>query len=164
MNKAVFGVSYEHIARSSKGRTSLSESENFGSIPSLAALRLASLAQCEQRRSVLSGSTALTAGESRRTYYLHMYFLYLIQCEDNSIYTGITTNVERRFNEHKSGIGGHFTRSRRVVKILYTEQHLNRSSALKREAQIKGWRRQKKLNLIKFGKLSVSKERDIQVW
>lgn len=78
-----------------------------------------------------------------------MYFLYLIECSDKSIYTGITTNVARRFNEHKTGIGGHYTRSKQVVKVLYTEKFETRAGALKREAQIKGWRRDKKLALIK---------------
>ncbi|OGZ96372.1 MAG: endonuclease [Candidatus Sungbacteria bacterium RIFCSPHIGHO2_01_FULL_50_25] len=82
-----------------------------------------------------------------------MYFVYLIQCKDSTIYTGITTNIERRFNEHKTGIGGYYTKARKVIKLLYSEQYPNRSSALKREAQIKGWRREKKLNLIKFGKI-----------
>ena len=82
-----------------------------------------------------------------------MYFVYLIECEDGSIYTGITTDVERRFSEHKNGTGGYFTSSRKVRKILYTEKYPDRSSALKREAEIKGWRREKKLKLIKFGKL-----------
>lgn len=77
-----------------------------------------------------------------------MYFVYLIECGDGSLYTGITTDVERRFNEHKNKIGGHYTSSKEVVRIVYTEQHPNRSSALKRELQIKGWTRQKKLNLI----------------
>jgi putative endonuclease len=77
-----------------------------------------------------------------------MYFVYLIECSDESFYTGMTTNVERRFNEHKNKIGGHYTRSKGVVRVVYTEQHPDRSSALKREAQIKGWTRQKKLNLI----------------
>ncbi len=81
-----------------------------------------------------------------------MYFIYLIECSDRSIYTGITTDIQRRFNEHKTGIGGHYTKSKKVVKVLYTEQSKTRSEALKREAQIKGWRREKKLNLIKFGK------------
>lgn len=78
-----------------------------------------------------------------------MYFVYLIECADHSIYTGITTDVARRFNEHKAGIGGHFTSARRAVRLLYTEKHPNRSSALKREAEIKSWTRQKKLDLIK---------------
>jgi len=79
----------------------------------------------------------------------HMYFVYLLECKDGSLYTGITTDVERRFAEHKSGIGGHYTRSKEVVRVVYTEQYPNRSFALKREAQIKGWTRQKKLALIK---------------
>ncbi len=69
-------------------------------------------------------------------------------CNDKSIYTGITTDVARRFNEHKAGMGGHYTRSRQVVKILYTEKFKTRSDALKREAEIKGWHRDKKLTLI----------------
>ena len=76
-----------------------------------------------------------------------MYFVYLIECEDGSLYTGITTNVERRFAEHKSGIGGHYTSAKEVVKVVYTEQHLNRSTASKRESEIKSWRREKKLTL-----------------
>ncbi len=78
-----------------------------------------------------------------------MYFIYLIECSDKSIYTGITTDVARRFNEHKTGIGGHYTRSKQVVKVLYTEQFETKGEALKREAQIKGWRKDKKLALIK---------------
>ena len=81
-----------------------------------------------------------------------MYFVYLILCKDNTIYTGITTDIKRRLKEHKDSKGGHYTSSRKVVKVLYTESHKNRSGALKRESQIKGWRREKKLSLIKFGK------------
>ncbi len=77
-----------------------------------------------------------------------MYFVYLIECKDESLYTGITTNVERRFAEHKDGVGGRYTNSKKVVKVVYTEKHPDRSSALKREAQIKSWTRQKKLDLI----------------
>ena len=81
-----------------------------------------------------------------------MYFVYLIECSDGSFYTGMTTNVERRFNEHKNGDGGHYTSSKKAIRVVYTEEHPDRSSALKREAQIKGWTRQKKLNLIQFGR------------
>lgn len=80
-----------------------------------------------------------------------MYFVYLIECSDKSIYTGITNDLERRFEQHKNGKGGHYTSSKEVVRILYTEQYPDRSSALKREAQIKGWTRQKKLHLVQFG-------------
>ncbi|MDP3954514.1 MAG: GIY-YIG nuclease family protein [bacterium] len=79
-----------------------------------------------------------------------MYFVYLMECSDKSIYTGITTDVQRRFSEHKKKKGGHYTGSRKVVRILHTEQYATRSEALKREAEIKGWNRQKKLNLIKL--------------
>lgn len=77
-----------------------------------------------------------------------MYFVYLIECKDNTLYTGITTNVKRRFKEHSLGKGGAYTRARKVVKILYSEKQKNRSSALKREAEIKGWTRQQKLLFI----------------
>ena len=72
-----------------------------------------------------------------------------MQCKDGSIYTGITTDVERRFLEHKNGKGGHYTKSKGAAKLLYTEKCNSKSDALKREAEIKGWRREKKLALIK---------------
>lgn len=78
-----------------------------------------------------------------------MYFVYILKCKDGTLYTGITTNIERRFVEHKSGTGGHYTRSKGVVRVVCSEKHPDRSSALKREAQIKGLRREKKLDLIK---------------
>lgn len=77
-----------------------------------------------------------------------MYYVYLIQCEDKSIYTGITTDIERRFLEHKNKKGGHYTSTHQVEKILYTEKYQTQSEALKREQQIKSWRREKKLDLI----------------
>jgi len=82
-----------------------------------------------------------------------MHFVYIIKCKDKSLYTGVTNNLERRFKEHKSGIGGHYTRSKEIDRIIYTEEYPDRGSALKREAQIKGWGREKKLNLIKLSKI-----------
>lgn len=76
-----------------------------------------------------------------------MYFVYIIECADDTLYTGITTDVSRRFDEHKSGMGAHYTKVRGVKKLLYTEEHPNRSSALKREAAIKKLRREAKLLL-----------------
>ena len=78
----------------------------------------------------------------------YMYFVYLLECKDKSIYTGVTTDVKRRFNEHKTGTGGHYTRAKHAVKVLYTERCKTRSEALKREAEIKSWRREKKLALV----------------
>ena len=77
-----------------------------------------------------------------------MYFVYLAKCDDGSIYTGITTDLKRRLKEHRSGRGGNYTRAKKVMGIVYTEEFITRSLASKREAEIKGWRREKKLNLI----------------
>lgn len=77
-----------------------------------------------------------------------MYYVYIIECKGGTLYTGITTDVPRRFKEHSLGKGGAYTRSRKVKKVLYTEQLKTRSLALKREAEIKSWRRTEKLNLI----------------
>lgn len=76
------------------------------------------------------------------------YFVYLLECEDGSLYTGVTTDVERRLAEHKSGIGSHFTRAKVAKRIVYTERHPDRSSAQKREAEIKKWSREKKMALL----------------
>lgn len=78
----------------------------------------------------------------------HMYFVYLLECADKSIYTGITTDINRRLREHQTGkSGAKYTRARGAMKILYTEKHKNRSAAARREAEIKGWPRLKKLAL-----------------
>ena len=77
-----------------------------------------------------------------------MYFVYILLCGDRSLYTGITTDVARRFQEHKAGKGGHYTAAKGAVKVVYSEKHPTRSLALKREAEIKRWPREKKLALI----------------
>jgi len=76
-----------------------------------------------------------------------VYYVYLLECADGTVYTGITTDVQRRFAEHQNGKGGNYTRAKGAVKILYTEEHRDRSSASKREAEIKKMPRAKKLNL-----------------
>lgn len=78
-----------------------------------------------------------------------MYYVYIIECKDGTFYTGITTDVCRRFKEHVLGKGGAYTRSRKVKKVLYTEKLKTRSDALKREIEIKNLSRQNKFNLIK---------------
>ena len=77
------------------------------------------------------------------------YFLYIIECTNKALYTGITTDLKRRFNEHKTGNGGHYTAYNPAVKIRYSKKFPSRSAASKREAQIKKWPRTKKLALIK---------------
>ncbi|MDD4202638.1 MAG: GIY-YIG nuclease family protein [Candidatus Omnitrophica bacterium] len=90
-----------------------------------------------------------------------MYFVYIVQCNNNSLYTGITTDVNRRVSEHNKGKGGNFTSAYRPVNLLYQEQYPDRSQASKREEQIKRWTRKKKLALIngdkeKLKRLSIS--------
>lgn len=67
-----------------------------------------------------------------------MYFIYIVQCVDNTLYTGITTELSRRIEEHNSSDkGAKYTRTRRPVKLVYSEEHTNRSHASKREYEIK---------------------------
>jgi len=86
-----------------------------------------------------------------------MWFVYILKCENGDLYTGITDNLKRRFNEHASGKGGHFTKSFIAEEILFSEGHPDKPSALKREAQIKGWTRKKKLALISGDKTLLNK-------
>ncbi|MEK7138261.1 MAG: GIY-YIG nuclease family protein [Patescibacteria group bacterium] len=81
-----------------------------------------------------------------------MYFVYIIKCADGSLYCGITTDMKRRFGEHQRGKGGNYTRSHKVIRIVYAEKCKDRSSALKREVTIKRLSRTEKLRLIKNGK------------
>lgn len=77
-----------------------------------------------------------------------MYYVYLLLCADSSIYTGITTDLTKRLEKHKAGTASRYTRAHGAVKILYSEEHPDRSNAQKREAEIKSWSREKKLELI----------------
>ena len=67
-----------------------------------------------------------------------MYFVYIVQCADNTFYTGIATELERRIEEHNaSDKGARYTRVRRPVRLVYSEEYPDRSSASKREYEIK---------------------------
>ena len=77
------------------------------------------------------------------------YFVYIVQCSDDTLYTGIATDVKRRLEEHNSSDkGAKYTKVRRPVKLVYSEKSQNRSSATKREMAIKKLSREKKLELI----------------
>jgi putative endonuclease len=75
-------------------------------------------------------------------------FVYILECSDGSLYTGWTTDVATRLATHNAGRGGRYTRSRRPVRLCYWERHPNRTAAMRREHQIKQWRRHRKLALI----------------
>ena len=80
--------------------------------------------------------------------------VYMILCSDDSLYTGITTDMERRFKQHEEGRGAKYFRGRSPKQVVYLEQGLGRSSATRREIQIKALSRAEKLNLIQTTKLS----------
>jgi len=67
-----------------------------------------------------------------------VYYLYILECADSTLYTGITTDLERRINEHNSSKkGAKYTVARRPVKLIYSERYNDKSSAMRREYQIK---------------------------
>lgn len=76
-----------------------------------------------------------------------MWHVYLVQCADDSIYTGITTDVPRRIAQHNAGSGAKYTRSRRPVSLLASFTALNRSEAQRLEAKIKKLRPARKREL-----------------
>ena len=77
------------------------------------------------------------------------WYLYILRCKDNTLYTGITTDVEKRLEAHRSGKGAKYTRGRGPLELVYRESCENHSEALKREAQIKRLSRQEKELLVK---------------
>ena len=77
-----------------------------------------------------------------------MWVLYIIRCNDNSMYTGITTDLQRRLSSHLKGTGAKYTKGKGPFEILHTERYNNRSEASKREYQVKKLTTEKKLNLI----------------
>ena len=77
------------------------------------------------------------------------YFVYILECSDKTLYTGIATDLKRRVDEHNnSDKGAKYTKIRRPVQLVYSEESENRSSASKREYEIKKMTREKKLELI----------------
>ena len=77
------------------------------------------------------------------------YFTYILECADRSFYVGCTNNLKKHLKEHnESKWGAHYTKLRRPVILLYFEKFATLKEARRREIEIKGWRREKKLNLI----------------
>ncbi|HRY60075.1 MAG TPA: GIY-YIG nuclease family protein [Patescibacteria group bacterium] len=76
------------------------------------------------------------------------YFLYILLCKNNKLYTGIAVDVEKRFELHKSGKGAKYTQRNKPIKVVYTQKFKTRSMALKREAEIKSMKKQEKEGLV----------------
>ena len=91
------------------------------------------------------------------------WYLYILECQDEALYVGITENLKRRFKEHQEGKGGHYTKYCKPQKIIYFEECASKTLAEKREKQIKRWSRVKKLALINKDLIALrklSKSRD----
>jgi putative endonuclease len=76
------------------------------------------------------------------------YYVYILASRTKTLYTGITNNLERRVDEHRSRLYGGFTSKYRIGRLVYYEATTNVWEALEREKQIKSWRRSKKIELI----------------
>jgi len=97
-----------------------------------------------------------------RTFVKSMseWSVYIVRCSDDSLYSGISTDVEERVITHNAGRGAKYTRARLPVVLVWQEPASNESEARRRELQIKGWTRIKKLNLIKYGHPKAFKKSD----
>lgn len=76
------------------------------------------------------------------------WYLYLLRCGDGTVYCGITTDVEKRLAQHRSGKGAKYTRGRQPLELVYTEECADHSAALKRELAVKALKREDKLALM----------------
>jgi putative endonuclease len=81
------------------------------------------------------------------------YYLYIVECSDGSLYTGWTTNIEKRLKAHNSGKGAKYTRTRKPVTLKYVKEFPTKSAVLKMEYRIKQLPRNKKITLIQSQKL-----------
>ncbi|MDT0643043.1 GIY-YIG nuclease family protein [Zunongwangia sp. F363] len=80
---------------------------------------------------------------------MKLFFVYIVQCSDNSFYTGVTSNLGKRLYEHNAGVHpGAYTYKRRPVVLKWFEQFTDPFQAFKIEKQLKGWSRRKKIALI----------------
>jgi len=76
------------------------------------------------------------------------HFVYVLRCADDTLYTGYTTDVERRVAEHDAGEGAKYTRGRTPVELVYVESHETKSEAMAREYEIKQFSRDRKERLV----------------
>jgi putative endonuclease len=77
------------------------------------------------------------------------WFCYMLECRDKSLYIGAAKDPAERVRRHNWGVGAQYTAKRLPVKLIWQEEHADEASARKREAELKGWRREKKLALLR---------------
>lgn len=75
-------------------------------------------------------------------------WVYIMECNDGSFYTGVSNNISKRLEQHNNGLGAKYTNSRKPVSLVYFEKHSSRSEAMKREYAIKQLTRQQKKELV----------------
>ena len=85
-----------------------------------------------------------------------MWYVYMLRCADDTLYTGCTTDPQRRLAQHNSGRGAKYTCARRPVSLVYVEPAEDHSQALRREAALKRLSRKEKLALIAHGSVECS--------
>ena len=78
-----------------------------------------------------------------------MPYMYILECSDGSLYVGSTRNLEHRLAQHSDGEGAAYTRNRLPVRLLYFEEFDRVDDAYRREKQVQGWGRAKRLALVK---------------
>jgi len=76
------------------------------------------------------------------------WFCYMLQCKDGSLYVGMTNDVAIRVQKHNRGLGPEFTKKRRPVELIWSQEFTDRLAARDREVELKGWSRKKKLGLV----------------
>ena len=81
-----------------------------------------------------------------------MNYTYIVKCSDGSLYTGWTTDLDRRIRAHNDGAGAKYTKSRRPVRLVYYETYETKEEAMRREYAIKQLTREEKLALLRAGK------------
>lgn len=115
-------------------------------------------AQLSSKPEALGAEQAVTSGQGATSEIeqVSMWYLYLIRCANGHLYTGITTDVARRFNEHQSSSpkAAKYLRGKGPLTLMYQEQVGTRSDALKREIAVKKLSRSQKLAMIEFGMLA----------
>ncbi len=79
------------------------------------------------------------------------WLVYILLCSDGSLYTGITNDLPKRLKAHAAGRASKYTRTRLPVRLVYSEPQRSKSAALKREAAVKGLRREQKQKLVTAG-------------
>ena len=87
-------------------------------------------------------------GETEESHHMNQYYIYILSNKSRTLYAGVTNNLNRRIYEHKHKLINGFTKKYNLTNLVYYETFNDINDAIRREKQIKGWLRKKKLNLI----------------